>query len=197
MARVEAHHLPVPSWGPVLRRMDLPWSMLAQALSLDEACRRAFEAPASRPWAIADADIDALMTSRARVVVAPSFSIVRVDWDIDIDGLAMPPGGNAVANAAAEDLDDTSTAAPVQHATAWHHVVVHHPEGVRHGVVDAVLARILARVRREDFSALLRHVEEKFPPGAVAHLQHSFAGYARLAAAQGWWVGLTWSRESR
>lgn len=201
VAQIGPHSLPVPTWAAVLRRVALPWSMLAQALSLDEACRRAFEAPASRPWAVTDADIDALTASRARVVVAPSFSIVRVDWAIDIDGLAMPPGSNAAANAAAEDTEDTEDTgtppSPVRHTPALHHVVVHHPEGVRHGVVDAVLARILARVRREDFHALQRHVAEKFPPGAVEHLQQSFAAYARLAAAQGWWIGLTPSQESR
>jgi hypothetical protein len=200
VARVDADRLPVPAWGPLLRRVTRPWSMVAQALSLDEACRRAFEAPASRPWTITDDDIAALMASRARVVIAPSLSIVRVDWTIDVDDLTLPTIGNAAANAAAEDDDDNvdvGFAGPARRMTALHHVVVHHTEGVRHGVVDAVLARILVRLRREDFHALQRHVEEKFPPGAVAHLQHSFAGYARLAAAQGWWIGLSPSREPR
>lgn len=192
---VQEAALLVPAWWALLHSVPVPWSMLAQALSLDEACRRAFEAPPSSGWAITDEEIAAVMSSRARVIVAPSFSLVRVDWAIDNDGLVAPTAGNAAVNAAPDDrLPEAAAGAPdgtaSRCATAMHHVVVHRLGGVRHGVVDAVLARVLARLRRERFDELRRHFEEKLPPGASTHLERSFAGYARLAAAEGWWVGV-------
>ncbi|MBM4282504.1 MAG: DUF2063 domain-containing protein [Deltaproteobacteria bacterium] len=192
LTRVPAAALTVPAWHGLLS-LDLPWSMLAQALALDEACRRAFDAPATSAWAIGDDDIAAIMASRVGVRMAPSLSIVRVDWDLDVDGVMPPTSGNAVANAAT-DARATAQSSPPRsrrRQTARHHVVVHRIDGVSHGTVDAVFARVLARLRRERFRDLRVHFEQKLPTGADGHLQQAFAGYARRAAALGWWIGTT------
>jgi hypothetical protein len=177
----------------ILRTVNVPWSMLAQALALDEACRRAFEAPTDPPWAMTPEVIAGVRAARLGVRTAASFSLVRVDWPIEAAAAITPSlPENALANAAgADDGPDPPPPSTTRLRAPIHHVIVARDGGVAHGIVDPVFARLLLRMRHSRFDDAVRHIEQQFPPAALAHLQASFDGFAAGAADNGWWVGTT------
>ena len=177
-----------------LRTLQVPWSMLAQAVALDEACRRAFEVPAEPPWTMTDDALAALRASHVLVRTAASLSLVRLDWAVDDElALTQAPPENSLANAAGADAvtDEATPLSTTRLAAPRHHVLVTRVDGVAHATVDPVFARLLVRMRRETLEAAVRHIAEKFPPQALAHLHASMDRFAVAAAAQGWWVGVT------
>ena len=178
----------------LLAELAVPWSLLLQALTLDEAERRAFLAPALPAWQPTDDDVVALRDSRARVRFAPSFSLVRIDWPI-AGPPPDPPSCNLTTNAGGQRASaGPPPALPARLRVAEHHVVVARGGGVARTAVDPVFARLLARLRTEPLADAVSHIETHIethsPAAAASHVHASLDRFLTAAAAAGWWVGL-------
>ncbi len=177
----------------VLAGVDVPWSMLSQALTLDLAHHRTFDATLSPLWQPSDDEIAAVRAGHAVVRSAPSMSILRLDWAVDDRGAGG--AGAALANAGAAMTEAHShgqrhrQTLPARLPTPTHRVVWRVDDGVAAADVDVVTARLLARFAREGYAEVVAHVAARFPPGAADWLDRTFDTFARAAAARGWWIG--------
>lgn len=156
--------------GAVFGALEAPWSLLSQALALDEAERRAFRAPREPRWQPTPAERARL--SKCRVVYASSFSLVRLDYTL--------PSPDA--------RDELDAHAP-RSRTPVHWVVVRTEAGVATLVVDPLFARLLARAADEQLGdaidAVLRAADRPLREHFVANRER----YLERAIDAGIWIG--------
>lgn len=153
----------------VLASLEAPWSLLAQALSLDEAERRAFRAPREPIWQPDETELARLSSERPRF--AASFSLVRVDY-------ALPWSRHEPA----------SPAAP-RTPTPCHLAVVRTEAGTSTRPLDPLFARLLSRARVETVEQALRSVERAATGALAERFRQGRAAYVREAIERGFWVG--------
>lgn len=152
-------------FGALLREVDAPWSLLAQAAAVDEAERRAFRSP----WITPHRRVEEA-NPNGRVAVAPSLSVLRLDWDV----------------ISVADADEPRRRDRMPHGT---HVVVWRAEGgVCRERADAVLARLLSRVRREPVATACEHLMHLCPEPQRDALRLALDRYCALALTVGWWT---------
>ncbi len=175
--------------GAILAALDVPWSMLSQALAQDIAHRRGLEERLTPPWQPSDDELDAVRAGRVMIQPAPSLSILRSDWaDVAvIDGSASATMANA--GTAPQPSPPPAQVLPTRLKAPIHRVVWRVDEGVAVAEVDVVTARLLARFAREAYGDVVAHVVERFPAGAADWLERTFETFARNAASRGWWIG--------
>ncbi len=148
--------------GPILATLDVPWSLLWQALALDEAERRAFRAPLEAAFSPTEAERAALMTMTA----AAGFSLVKTNWALmDAQG-------------------------PFPRLSSPEHVVVFRTAtGIASQRVDAVFARLLALAAKAPLAEAMAQIEASSPVEVRVDLQALLASQVERAIAAGWWVG--------
>ncbi len=153
----------------ILASVDSPWSLLVQALALDEAERRAFRASYEPPWSPDEATRRTLPSLRPKL--AGSFSLVRLDYPI--------------ASREATDRASMRT----RHTSPRHVVVVRTVDGFMTRLVDPLHARLLARAATEPIEAAARAVERAAGEALTPRFRASLEAYIDAALTGGWWVG--------
>ncbi len=151
--------------GPVLGTLDVAWSLVSQALAVDEAERRAYRAPFEAAWEPTPPEREALLKRGVRA--APGFSLVKTDWSL------FDAGGSQTR------LPDPE------------HIVVHRmATGVGSQRVDAVLARLLSLAAKTTLADAMARVGAASPtvePAAMAALLNN---QVERSLQAGWWVGI-------
>ena len=155
----------------IFRSVDAPWSLVTQALHLDEAERRAFRATGEAVWSPSPEERARLRDSRLRY--AGSFSLLRLDYELPLS----------------QALDGLDHDAP-RRKTPMQVVVVRGKIGVATQVVDPVFARLLARGRLVPLGEAVAQTESALQGSLREHLHRSLDDYIRVALTNGWWVGV-------
>ena len=170
----------------LLRGGGVAGALVWQALHLDEAERRAFRAPYREPNSAPYREPDSAPDSKPhrsprprtgaaatnefdsadRIVVARSFALVRLTWDV---------------------IDGASTAPPSRLPNPRHVVVARTATGVAIVDVHPAFARLLARAAREPLAAASAHVVDAVPPEVRDHVRALVPGWIDEAFARGWW----------
>jgi hypothetical protein len=153
----------------ILAGVESPWSLLVQALALDEAERRAFRASYEPPWS---PDVAARRTLPSlRPTLAGSFSLVRLDYPI-------------------ASRETTERAVMRTRLTSPRHVVVVRTlDGFMTRLVDPLHARLLARATTESIEVAARAVERAAGEALAPRFRASLEAYIDAALVGGWWVG--------
>jgi hypothetical protein len=149
-----------------LAEADAPWSLVMQALALDEAERRALRAPREPPWLPSALERSRLRAARMRV--AASFSLVRADFDLAADDPAQMR----------------------RRTSPQHHLVVRSQTGVATVRVDPLFARLLARSGDEPLGDAIAAVARAAQGPLRARLAENLEGYLERALELGVWVGV-------
>lgn len=151
--------------GAPLSDLDTPWSLLSQALALDEAERRAFRAPFGGIWRPKPSERAALLNCPVRM--ASGFSLVKTDWALfDVEG-------------------------PAPRLQASEHIVVFRTEsGIASQRVDAVFARLLSLAERMPLSGVFDRIATASPTVAPSAIHALLDGQVDRAIRAGWWVGV-------
>ncbi len=153
-----------------LASVDTPWSLVAQALHLDEAERRAFRAPREPAWCPCPEERARLPEARLRY--AASFSLLRLDYDL--------PTGHGV---------DSMDGRVARRKTPAHVVLARAPRGIATHAVDPIFARLLTRARRDPLGKAVTQTESALAGPLRDHLHRSLDDYIQVAITSGWWVG--------
>lgn len=147
-----------------------PWSLIAQALNLDEAERRAFRSVCEPAWTPSAQERTGLRTKRLRY--AGSFSLLRLDYE-------LPVGQRA----------DDFVFSTEPRKTPAHVAIVRSPRGVATYPLDPVFARLLALGRVCPLGEAIARTEKALPGPLREHLATSMDGYIDAALGNGFWVG--------
>lgn len=158
-----------------LARSTAPLTLVRQALSMDEAQRRAMLAGSFVRWEEPIVDPDRLAPRRLRF--SASFSLVREDWELAALGYREPATTRAVE------------VSRHPHPRYW---VFHRgPRAVGSVRVHPIFARLLARAAKETVGEALEAVRAACKPDQRSRLEQELGGWLRLGAESGWWVGVT------
>ena len=155
-----------------LGSVDAPWSLVAQALHLDEAERRAFRAPREPIWDPSPEERARLRD--ARLHYATSFSLLRLDYD-------LPTGP-------VEGMDGHVP----RRKTPKHVALARAPRGITAQIVDPIFARLLSRARLGSLGEAITQTESALAGSLRDHLHHSLDEYIHVALTSGFWVGAAW-----
>lgn len=149
--------------GPLLATVDVPWSLVSQALALDEAERRAFRAPLEPAWRPSEAERAAL--SGLRMSAAAGFSLVKTNWALfDADG-------------------------PCPRLSTPEHVVVFRTDtGIASQRVDAVFARLLSLAAKAPLAEAMVQIESASPVAVRGEVSALLASQVERAIHAGWWT---------
>jgi Putative DNA-binding domain len=159
------------SAADVLGSVAAPWSLVAQALHLDEAERRAFRTAWEAPWSPSILERRRLPEMRLRY--ASSFSLLRLDYE-------LPLGRSAES----EELS------PERRKTPLHVVILRAPRGIGTYPVDPIFARLLALARGSSFGHAVNQTEKALTGALRDHLAQSVDSYIDRALTQGFWIGV-------
>ncbi|MEM9453147.1 MAG: putative DNA-binding domain-containing protein [Myxococcota bacterium] len=158
-----------------LARSPAPLTLVRQALSMDEAQRRAMLAGSFVRWEQPIVDPDRLAPCRLRF--SASFSLVREDWELAALGYRKPA---------------TTRAVEVSQHPHPHYWVFHRgPRAVGSVRVHPIFARLLARAAKETVGEALEAVRAACKPDQRSQLEQELGRWLRLGAESGWWVGVT------
>ncbi|WP_437904901.1 DNA-binding domain-containing protein [Sorangium sp. So ce327] len=165
------------------RRIELsraPIAMVRQALSMDEAERRAFESPFEGLWRPTPEELAGLAETRLRFAV--SFTLTHEDWDLA--RFSRLAGGDL------GDLEERPLDARHRHASTRAWVFARSAAGTTTTSVDPLFARLLERSRELSFGQALAAVEQGCTTAEAAQLRANLQGWIALALSNGWWTGL-------
>lgn len=154
----------------VLGSVAAPWSLVTQALHVDEAERRAFRAAWETPWQPTALERARLREMRLRY--APSFSLLRLDYDVPVG----------------RPLDDKEFS-PHKQKTPAHVVILRAPRGMTTYPVDPIFARLLALARGCPLGEALNRTEKALTGALREHWEQSVNGYIDNALSYGFWIG--------
>jgi len=157
---------------PVLRECRTPWTLLAQALALDEAWSHALRSPIDAPWTPTPQELARLAGARWRH--AASFSLVRADWQLEATADDAPP------------FDPVRERLP----RPRYHVTARTADGVAELTVEAAFARLLSLAQDRPFGAVLEALEQAVGLEGAEPLRASLPAWLQTARERGWWVGL-------
>lgn len=155
----------------VLGSLNTPWSLVAQALHLDEAERRAFRAACEPAWSPGANERSKLHSMRLRY--ATSFSLLRLDYD-------LPVG---------KPLDDLALSSKRRKNPA-HVVILRSPRGIATYPLDPIFARLLARARVCPLGEAITRTENELIGALREHLVTSIDSYIQAALFNGFWIGV-------
>jgi hypothetical protein len=148
---------------------------LTEALRLDEAVRRAFEAPWRGLWRLSPAQLAGLL--ERRLALAPGLTVLRTRHAL-LDATAIPEG------------------APVRLAAPVHLVVARSEQGTAVHTVLPTLARLLTLSRSRPLGEAIAALEASCEPEVVAALAEHLPAHIQQALERGWWVGVQAGRSS-
>jgi len=154
----------------VLGSVDAPWSLVAQALHLDEAEQRAFRASSESTWFPTARERAGLYDMRLRF--APSFSLLRLDYDL--------PAGKPSANV---------EFSRERRKTPAHVVILRSPRGIATHPVDPIFARLLALARVCRWGEAVTRTEKALSDVLRDHLRRSMETYIDTSLNNGFWIG--------
>lgn len=158
------------SAAKVLGSVAAPWSLVAQALHVDEAERRAFRTAWEPPWqptASERAGLDAM-----QMRYAPSFSLLRLDYDLAV---GKP--------------SETVAFSSERQKTPVHLVILRSPRGIATYPVDPIFARLLALARGCRLGEAMNRTEKALTGVLREHLGRSKDDYIDRALTNGFWLG--------
>ncbi len=157
-----------------LALVRVPRTLVRQASSMDEAQRRAMLARTFRTWSPPSLDPEQLGDHRLRF--APSFGLVREDWDLAPIGYASEP--------------PTAPGEVVRHDAPRYWVFARGPTSIGSGRVHPIFARLLTQAARRPLGEALAAVRRACQPAQVRVLDERLSHWLELAAESGWWIGL-------
>lgn len=155
----------------VLGSVSAPWSLVAQALHVDEAERRAFRASLEPTWNPTTQERAKIYDLRLRY--APSFSLLRLDYDLPVGKISE------------EDL----TASPKRRKTPAHVVILRSSRGIATYPIDPIFARLLALARIFPLNVAIARTEQALKGALIEHLQRSMDTYIDTSVNTGFWIG--------
>lgn len=147
-----------------------PWSLVAQALHVDEAERRAVRAIWEPLWNPTVQERARLFEMRPRY--APSFSLLRLDY-------YLPLG----------KLPDDAEFVPERRKTPAHVVLVRSSRGIATYPIDPIFARLLALARVCRLGEAQIRTEKALNEALREHLRRSSDAYIDSALKYGFWIG--------
>lgn len=153
-----------------LGSVEAPWSLVAQALHLDEAERRAFRAAREPIWQPSPEERARLPEARLRY--AASFSLLRLDYNLPTGPVTGSMDGRVARGKAPA-----------------HVVLVRAPRGVAAQIIDPIFARLLTRARLGLFGDAVKQTEGALAAPLREHLHRSLDEYIDTALSRGFWVG--------
>lgn len=155
----------------VLGSLNAPWSLVAQALHLDEAERRAFRSVYEPVW-------NPLANERAKLHVmriryASSFSLLRLDYD-------LPMGKPS----------DDFVFSTERRKNPEHVVIMRSARGIATYPVDPIFARLLALARVCPLGEAITRTEKALTGALREHLVSFRDTYIDAALNNGFWIGV-------
>lgn len=154
----------------VLGSVNVPWSLVVQALHLDEAEQRAFRGSCESAWIPTPRERAGLYDIRLRF--APSFSLLRLDYELPVG----KPSGNVDFS-----LERRKTPA--------HVVILRSARGIATYPVDPIFARLLALARVCRLGEAVTRTEKALTDVLREHLRRSMETYIETSLSNGFWIG--------
>ena len=161
---------PRSSAAAVLGSVPVPWSLVVQALHVDEAERRAFRASWEPAWNPTAEQRASLYDIRLRY--ASSFSLLRLDYDLPVGRLS-------------EDM----AVSLERRGTPMHVVILRSQRGIAMHPVDPIFARLLALARVSRLGEAVVRTEKALTSTLCEHLRRSMQAYIETCLANGFWIG--------
>jgi hypothetical protein len=148
-----------------------PWSFVLQALSLDEAERRAFRAAWEPLWEPSSSE--KMRFRQLRFRYASSFSLLRLDYDLPLGRFS-----------------ESQELSLERRKTPLHIVILRAQRSLGTYPLDPVFARLLALARNLSWGDAITQTERALPESLRNHLRNSVDTYADRALTRGFWTGI-------
>lgn len=165
-------------WQRILTESGREQRLLAEALTIDAAERRVFQAGVSPSWQPTPQQLAAI--SERRLQFAPGFALVREHWDLArhsaLFGLEQGPAPSP------------ETPARLAGARCW--VFQRSARGINLISVSGEHASFLSECRRRPLGAALAALEASATEAQRTRITRELSGWIKQAVECGWWTGV-------